>query len=73
MVRIPWVRSYCYYLRGDPPMTKYRIMVEGEDGTLFCWENELKLEELDKELEDARESYPNANFIVESYDKVKTF
>ena len=54
-------------------MTKYRIMVEGEDGTLFCWENELKLEELDKELEDARESYPNANFIVESYDKVKTF
>ena len=64
---------HSHYVCGDPAMNKYRIMVEGEDGTLFCWENDLRIEEIDPELEQAREDYPNANFIVESYDQVKTF
>ena len=54
-------------------MTRYRIMIEGEDRTLFCYENDLDLEEIDKWLEEARENYPNANLMVESYDQVKTF
>ena len=56
-----------------PSMTRYRIMIEGEDHTLFCYENDLDLEEIDKWLEEARENYPNANLMVESYDQVKTF
>jgi len=73
VVRVPWVRSYCYYLRGNPPMTKYRVMVEGEDGTLFCYDNDLLLEEIDPVMAEAWENYPNASIMVESYDQVKTF
>ena len=45
--------------------TRYRVMVRGEDGFLFCYRNRLLEYQLNDEIVAAQGSYPNANVFVE--------
>ena len=43
----------------------YRIMVEGEDGTVFCYDDEIGSRALPKVMEEAEGSYPCAQIWAE--------
>lgn len=46
-------------------MRKYRVMVTGEDGVLFCTKNNVKETELDDEFDHAQENYPYGRVFIE--------
>ena len=45
---------------------RYRVMVEGEDHTLFCYSDDLADFQVDDEVKDAEEDYPCGQVFVES-------
>jgi len=44
-------------------MSRYRIMVEGEDGLTFCTEDDLSSNEIRESYEEANKNYPEARAI----------
>lgn len=52
-------------------MNRYRVMVRGEDGTEFCYTDDISwVENADDEAKEAEEDYPCGNVWIEQYDIV---
>ena len=48
----------------------YRVMVEGDDGTVFCVGNNIIYSEIDEVIEYTAQDYPEANIWVENESQV---
>ena len=49
----------------------YRIMIEGEDHRIFCYGDNIKDKDIDKEYKEAQEDYPDGTIWVEQYNTIE--